>query len=279
MKRIFFSGMIFMSLFIISSGFGADETVTSPGKVLTVEEWTGTDDAYLGPTMFPNFYRDVSENPRCADYLMDGDTDTRPDWNNGTGKDRWTPTRSIGKYVPTKEEASTEKLEKGEYQGIPGLLGTVKPAKGYRKTTKILFTWTVRLEGYNEPLAVWPFICDPHHGTSYQEFPPGSLKTQLYVKGTKYQSPFDDGYAQVGQIAEMTVPSSGKGTTFSNSSDPTITGSYALLPSDFVGGRIPLEVVFEIRWYNETSMKLKSPGKQRNVIATVFPVTSQRSEE
>lgn len=343
MKIIFFAGIILLSLFVTNRGLEADETVTSPGKALTVEEFTGTDDAYLEPTMFPNFYRDASDKPSCADYLMKGDTDPKPDRNNGTGKDRWastlvncgsycggrSPYRVSGNafkdcdvevdgrcnysnsnkacsgstcrdiYEPRKEsaagwnadgspiEASTERLEKGEYQGIPGLRGTVKPAEGYRNITKILFTWTVRLEGHSRTLAVWPFICHPHHGTSYQEFPPGPLKTRLYVKseasdnGVKDAdtgSYVEDVFVPVGQVAEMTVPSAGKGK-ISNPGDPTITGSYALLPSDFAKGKIPPEVYFEVRWYNETSMRIRSPGKQRNLIATVFPVTNQRSEE
>lgn len=351
MKRIFFSGIIFMSFSVISCCFGADETVTSPGKPLTVEEFIGTDDAYLEPTIFPNFYRDVSkENPTCADYLMEGDTDPDSTRNNGTAKDRWTDTYAYGKswsankypyrcvpgnncdkssvklpsgdnnysncakskrycdsggvcqnaYKPCKEEGynsngspkeSDDDLHKGEYQGIPGLTGTIKPAKGYRNITKILFTWTVRVEGWQRLVAVWPFICHPHHGTSYQEFPEGLLRTQLYVKDVNntytitdktdpdYVYNPEDGYYPVGQIAEMTVPEAGT-SKVKNIGDPTITGSFALLPSDFADGKIPKAgVEFQVRWYNKTSMRIKSPANQRNLIATVFPVTSQESEE
>lgn len=335
-----------MSFFIISWCFGADKTVTTAGKPLTVEEFPGEDDAhddaYLEPTMFPNFYEDSSDdNPTCADYLMDGDTDPKLNKNNGTGKDRWTTTNVTAKnaggfypyqvtiskknkdsslivngdlnysncakskrtcngsgycknvYFPCKEgeynpdgspQPSTEDLVEGDYQPIPGLSGTVKPAKGYRNITKIFVTWTVRLEGSARLVAVWPFICKAHHGTSSQKFPAGQLKTRLYVKSTTSGNGVknadtgyfvEDEYVPVGQIAEMTVPSAGQGKV-TNSGDPTITGSYALLPSDFANERVPPKVHFEVRWYNETSMRIKSPKNQRNLVVTVFPVTDQK---
>lgn len=279
MEKIFFSVIIFMSFFINNCCFGADKTTTTAGKPLTVEEFIGTDVAYLEPTMFPNFYKNSSENPTCADYLMDGDTDYSLNMNNGTGKDRWTATKELGAYVPLRTGSSSIQLNKNEYQFIPGLTGTISSPKDYRNITKILFTWTVRLEGSKIIVPVWPNICSPHHGTSYQEFPEGQLKTQLYIKGVDKTYPSGvynsgDGYVPVGQIAEMTVPSAGTGS-ISNPGDPTITGSYVLLPADFADEELPEGgVEFQVRWYNETSMKIKSPEKQRNLIATVFPVTS-----
>ena len=278
MKKIIFPGIIFMSFFIISPCFGADETVTTAGKPLTIKEFVGTENACLMPTMFPNFYKDVSENPTCADYLMDGEKGEVANEHNGEGKNRWTTTRIEGTYTPRKEGAScslsSTLLKQNEYQPIPGLSGSVNLAQDYRNITKIFFTWTVRVEGYQVLVKVWPSICHPHHGNSYQRFPAGPLKTQLYVKGTKYASPFNDGFAPVGQIAEMTVPSAGIGMV-SNPGDPTITGSYVLLPDDFVDGKLPEGgVEFQVRWYNETSMNIKSPAKQRNLIVTIFPVTN-----
>lgn len=205
----------------------------------------------------------------------------------------------VNEYFPCEElkedayyddgapKESSEDLDENEYQLIPGLAGTIKSSKGYQNITKILLTWTVRVEGYKRLLAVWPFLCHPHHGTSYQSFPAGQLKTRLYVRSkasgngvkdadTKLYE--EDKFVPVGQIAEMTVPSAGKGKV-SNIGDPTITGSYALSPSDFSEGRVSPEIDFEVRWYNETSMRIKSPANQRNLIATVFPVTNQESEE
>lgn len=340
MKRIFFSGIIFMSVFVANRGFGADGAVTSASKPLTVEEFTGPEDAYLEPTIFPDFYNDSAkeEYPECWDFLKDLGGKNR--WTKrSTAGEGWaadkTPygcTKSnscknasvvlpnnklnysncsetvrncdssgncVNEYFPCaelKEDAyydkgapkeSNKDLDENEYQLIPGLTGTIKSSKGYRNITKILFTWTVRLEGYKRLLAVWPFLCHPHHGTSYQSFPAGPLKTRLYVRSRASGNGVKDADAEdyvvnefvpVGQIAEMTVPSAGKGKV-SNPGDPTLTGSYALLPSDFVAGRVPPEVDFEVRWYNETSMRIRSPGKQRNLIVTVFPVTSQESEE
>ncbi|MEK6563929.1 MAG: hypothetical protein AABZ65_02740 [Candidatus Omnitrophota bacterium] len=331
MKKIFFSGMIFISFFLVRCGFGADETVTTPGKALTIQEFIGKKDAYLEPTMFPKFYNYVDgglgETSKCID-----------EWSE---KDRWTPISTAGGiwaaysnpyedktgesqkqflntdcslkvgiycnysncarakrtcdsegkcqdiYKPCKENGwdtdgvpneSTEDLDEGEYQAISGLSGNVQLYAGYRNITKVLFSWTVRLEASSRILAVFPYLCSPFHATVDEEFPAGPLKTQLYVKGTRYPSPFNDGYAPVGQIAEMTVPSSGKGGV-RNIGDPTITGSYVLVPADFATERVPLSVDFEVRWYNETSMRIKSPKNQRNLVVTVFPVTSQRSEE
>jgi len=342
MKKIIFSGVIFMSLFVISCCFGADETVASPGKPLTVEEFTGKKDAYLEPTMFPRFY----------DYVDGGVGDTTSECIYALSKkNRWTSVETVevgiwghnsypyqdqagvdlgtrinidcslkigddcnysngarykgeelfrgcdencsNIYKPCKENGweadglpkeSEQDLAEGEYQAIPGLSGIVETTKGYRNITKILFTWTVRLEASSRILAVWPYLCSPFHATVSQEFLAGPLKTRLYAKSSVSGNGIknaDTGsyvvneYVPLGQVAEMTVPSSGKGMV-RNIGDPTITGSYVLLPTDFAEGRVPEEVYFEVRWYNETSMRIKSPKNQRNLVVTVFPITDQK---
>ncbi len=332
MKKIIFSGGFFISFFIISYCFGADEAITTAGKPLTVEEFTGTRDAYLEPTIFPDFYDDESDSYGCGQTIksislqsrwMSMDVSagakwaayrypyrcTSTDWcdrssvelspgvnnysncaqivrscdGNGFCKDVYKPCKEPEEYNSNGSPMESDQdLAEGEYQLIPGLEGTIKPAKGYRNITKMLFTWTVRVEGYKRLLMVWPFLCRGHHGTSYQEFPEGQLKTRLYVRsnvvdnGLKNNDDIDqDGYVPVGLIAEMTVPSAGR-DKIGNISDPTITGSYVLLPTDFERNKIPSQVDFQVRWYNETSMRIKSPANQRNTVVTVFPVTDQK---
>ncbi|MEK6567218.1 MAG: hypothetical protein AABZ27_00585 [Candidatus Omnitrophota bacterium] len=328
MKKIFFSGMIYISFFLVRCSFGADETVTTPGKALAIQEFIGKKDAYLEPTIFPKFYNYVDggfgETSDCIYALSEknrwvsistaggewaansnpyqdktgesqgqllntdcslkvGILDTYCNYSNcaqikrtcdenGNCQDIYKPCKENGWDTNGVPKESIKDLAEGEYQAIPGLSGTVQMAAGYRNITKGLFTWTVRLEASSRILAVFPYLCSPFHATVDEEFPAGPLKTQLYVKGTKYPSD-GDGFASVGQIAEMTVPSSGRGGV-RNIGDPTITGSYLLVPADFATGRVPLSVDFEVRWYNETSMRIKSPKNQRNLVVTVFPVTS-----
>lgn len=168
-------------------------------------------------------------------------------------------------------------------QVIPGLRGEIVIPKGYLQTSKVLFTWTVRVIGYKKTLAVWPFLCHPHHGTSYQRFPAGQVKTRLYVKGSSTNQvngavASDNNYAAMGQEAQLTIPSVGT-SSISNPGDPTISGSFLLTKDDFSGGRLPIKIKYQVRWYNPSSMRIMALKEERNLVVMVIPVTEIKEEE
>jgi hypothetical protein len=57
--------------------------------------------------------------------------------------------------------------------------------------------------------------------------------------------------------------------------DPTLSGSCLLSKEDF-GGAFPDKMDIEIRWYNDTSLDIKSPTNMRNLNITVMPVAIQQ---
>jgi len=177
--------------------------------------------------------------------------------------------------------------------------------KGYRNIAKVLFTWTVRVEGYvptdykrsngdkTRGIAVWPLLCHPWHGRIKQEFAGGQVSTQLYIKATSSKATSSvvaknadaDGWAPLEPTADMTVPPA-DGVTIVDvyePGDPTITGSRVVTKDDFEPDadgniRLPETITFKLMWKNETSLVVKSLADQRNVVVTLMPVTNAREE-
>ena len=287
----------------------------------TYEQKNAFEDAYLEPTVYPEFYKDNSENPTCAKNLSGL---TR--WTRGTGASpgpKWAANADSsryeecgkdclssdcngnkcdfsgckagkrqctaggvceGEYLPCTQDAEDDLDVDNPYQVVPGLKGDIAIPKGYLQTSKVLFTWTVRVIGYKKTLAVWPFLCHPHHGTSYQRFPAGQVKTRLYVKSGSSTNKVigadanDDNYAALGQVAQLTIPSVGT-SSLSNPGDPTISGSYLLTKDNFEKGNLPLTIEYKVRWYNESSMRVMALKEQRNLVVMVIPVTEIKEEE
>jgi hypothetical protein len=134
----------------------------------------------------------------------------------------------------------------------------------YKNSSKILITWTVRVEGNApETYVPRPSLCGEGvwlwRGTSKQRFPGGQVHTRLYVNDKP-----------LGQEAALSMPEAGEFTA-----DPTITGSCLLSKEDFNGGAFPDTMNIEVRWYNDTSMKIKSPAKMRSLSITTLPITKQ----
>lgn len=175
-------------------------------------------------------------------------------------------------------------VDKDDYYDLKDLSGEVEINPGYEESAKVLFSWTVRVEG-NIPqdsdhkngrnvkgISVWPVLCYHWHGTSYQDYEGGQVKTQLYIKGING----GDDYAAVGDPVEMTVPPTGESKVkIVTSSDPTLTGSYVAKPGDF-GGSLPSKIEYKLKWANATALRIKSPKGQRNMVVTVMPLTEKK---
>ncbi len=213
----------------------AETTTTqmSPTPAPTLLQLTGTKDATLGPTRYPEFTEANSDNPTCDKYLREKVSLTRLPGNPG-------------------------------YTVIPELqkLG-FRLADKYKNSSKMLITWIVRIEGRaTETYNPWPSLCNPWHGTSQQRFRGGQVHTRLYVNGK-----------QLGSEAIISIPDAGT-ANMSNPSDPTLTGSHLLSKEDF-GGAFPDKMDIEIRWYNDTCMRITSPVKMRSLNITTVPITKQ----
>ncbi len=247
-------------LCFVSSAFAGEQTqmpvMTAPQVVLQV---VGENKVELGPSRYPQFYDHTSDNPNCDAYLETA-------WENQGEKPGDAAKNGLSlaplwlKSSKGKDDCSAPLSGKPEPVIISGLKGTINIPENSRKTMNILFTWTVRVEGYKLDAAytIWPCLCSGWHGTTYQRFPSGEAETMLYVNNKKR-----------GQPSKMTIPSGGniKGE---QPWDPTHTGSCLLIPEDF-GGELPAELTVEIKWYNDTSLKIVSPANMRSLIVTLLP--------
>ncbi|MDD5493021.1 MAG: hypothetical protein PHV60_10155, partial [bacterium] len=120
------------------------------------------------------------------------------------------------------------------------------------------------VEGYKlAAYTIWPRLCTPWHGSSNQRFPGGQVLTQLYINGKP-----------LGKPAALTIPDAGT-SSINQPHDPTLTGSCLVSRGDFTTGAFPENMDIEIRWYNDTSMKIVSPKSMRNLLITFVPVTTQ----
>lgn len=180
-----------------------------------------------------------------------------------------------------------------DYYDLADLSGEIKIEPGYKTQGKILFSWTVRVEGFNPEdvdhytgemvngIAVWPVLCMPWLGTSHQDYSGGQVKTQLYVAGVKAEEGKEkdgEGYAAVGEPVEMTVPApKDKVSVVSHMppSDPTLTGSFLLKPEDFPDDKLPDVIYYKLKWSNHSAIRIMSPKGQRSLGYTLMPVTQE----
>ncbi|MDD3295997.1 MAG: hypothetical protein PHU64_01390 [Candidatus Omnitrophica bacterium] len=221
-------------------------------------EFTGDNEATLQPLYYPEFYDYSSDNPDCGDYLRDVLSGETLDTCSGYHREG-----SGCNYASAAEIA-----QRSQYQTMPGLSGLIVIPEGFEKTSKLLVKWTVRIEGYKPaPYTIWPKLCHPWHGTSYQRFGEGEAKTALFVGASA------NSMRQAGDDIVMTIPSAGE-TSIYQPNDPTQSGSFVLEPDYFADGKFPPEVYLEVRWKNETCMKLVSPADMRTLIVELIPVRS-----
>ena len=279
--------LIMVVVALASYTFCLAETSTTkmpPSPVPMQKQIVGKTEASLGPTRYPSFFQDASDNPNCGAYLKAECTDpecTDPLANgigNGVADSGLTlaPLWLKSTQNPSGQPALATKTD---FVLMPGLqeLGFTLPSE-YRSSSKVLITWTVRIEGY--AVAAYnpsPNLCGSWHGTSSQTFPAGQAHTRLYVNGTI-----------MGSTASMTIPNGGIVTVDNplpppipisfggdgGGPDPTLTGSYLLTKEDF-GGAFPDKMDIEIRWYNDTCLRIESPAKMRSLNITTVPLTKQ----
>lgn len=249
-------GLVLISLLLMSTaGFAGDTMKADLGQGPTLAQLSGTADAILNPTRFPSFYKSQPMDG-CAQYLKKA-----YDQGGFTEAPLWVNSKFTGRGAQLSGQPA--------YVTIPGLSGGVEIPEKYRKTSKILITWTVRIEGFKTSAYSLKPLCGLNwYGHSWQRYPDGDAITQAWVNGKQY-----------GSDVAMTVPASADISHIQHrrppppppSSDPTLTGSVMLTKDDFDGYELPATVNVEIKWYNDTCMTLKSPANMRNVIIAVIP--------
>ncbi|HQO37394.1 MAG TPA: hypothetical protein PK107_01085 [Candidatus Omnitrophota bacterium] len=143
---------------------------------------------------------------------------------------------------------------------------------GYRKTAKVLVTWTVRIEGECYAWRIGHVICEPWVGTIGFYCPEGDVKT--YLKAT-YKAKGGTRGGIIGVPVVMTMPPT---ETVSLQNDPTLTGTYVITPEDFPenNNEIPDNLELTILWENFSSLRVHSPDGMRNMIVNVVPVVKSK---
>lgn len=231
-------------IFLLSWGLNifAQKVTMPPEDKPKLAAVKGTTDAILGPAKYPDFYNYSSDNPTCGNYLRDTLSGQACTVKSQHGSDG---------YVTTEGISCRTKLD--DLKGLK-ISNFTLPAN-YRNSM-LLITWTVRIEGYKPgTVVVWPNLCDPWHGTSYQSFPGGKVRSRLVLNGKP-----------VGDVCTMTIPDGGK-AEITNESDPTLTCSAVVDAKDLSEEGN----TFKVQWKNDTSLRLVSPANMRNLVIMVFP--------
>jgi len=254
----------------------AADTAQSPAAMgPVVQQATGEKlDARLGPSIYPQFtdFKN-STDAACEAYLKE-------DFSKGGFS--LAPICQTSKFGngfvggPCNDFLPVDEL----------VIRNFAIGDSYRKTAKILVTWTVRLEGTSIMYSVNPEFGLNWYGTVTEYFPKGMVKTALYINGKKMGTEVALEIPSTGTQTVTEVPPSsggdeGGGATGNPSGmfggmDPTLVGTYVLKASDFPGGVFPASIdLIEIRWKNETAMDIVSPAGMRNLIINMLPVTKQ----
>ena len=218
-------------------GGNGSVAVSPPPKVIQA---VSKADFNYEPTRWPIFTSFQTDNPSCANKLK-----------------AWSGLKlSDTGYSAAKSARSILNAKINFKQDI---------GDAYKKTAKVIVTWTVRVEAYTVIINPWssPYgrLCSPWHGTSNESFPGGDITTSLSANGVKK-----------GADVAMTFPALGGGSN-SNPSDPTITGSVTLTPADF-GGEFPQVIQLDVNLLNDTiGSSVKVPAYMSTLTAFVLSIT------
>jgi len=248
-KKIFTLGLLFVAVAMAGS-VGA---VTPPPEQKDVLSTAAVE---LGPTRYPEF-TSFNVSNGCTQYLS-------KNYKNGglSLENLW---------VPSKMGNGTKFLaQQPARASIPGLSIVITIPEEYRSTAKITGEWSVVIVGTAlGAYPIWPQLCSPFDVTSAQTYAPGEVETYLYANGVEKGK------------AIMTIPVPEEGGSVSitqivprRSSDPTAVGSFVLSKDDF-GGTFPAKVTLEVKWYNDTCMRVTSTQGQAALHTTTAYVTEK----
>jgi len=251
---------IFLVLFCISGLAYADESARAPATQMpVVREVTGSGAINLEAALYPRF----------TDIKPSANTDTGCQSSEAAvfqalaGKPITTVSPSTGKAV-----AANTALLGLQPTDLKFTLTATEVPDAYRTTTKIMVTWTVRIEGACPAWGVGHTICEPWIGDLTFDCPQGDVKTYLYAQ---YKVNNQTVRIVLGPESTMTMPKSTTGPV--KQVDPTLTGMYVITAADFPDKKIPENLELQIYWENFSAMKIVSPDKMRNMLVNIMPVT------
>jgi len=226
-----------------------------------VKEVIGKGDIWLEAALYPEF-RPMNVDPRTDNGCKTADSRVFQTL-------KLQPITRVSPSTGRAVSADTSKLGK-QATDLKMTLTAKDIPEGYRKTAKILVTWTVRIEGECYPWGIGHVICEPWIGTIEFYCPEGDVKT--YLKAT-YKVNGETKGAIIGTPVVMTMPPT---KTVSQQRDPTLTGTYVITAEDFSNKEIPDNLELTIFWENFTSLRIKSPDSMRNMIVNVIPFTKNK---
>jgi len=139
----------------------------------------------------------------------------------------------------------------------------------YPLTSKVLVTWTIRVEGECETYLIGHNFCDIFKGDIDVSCRKDNVKSYLFVNG-----------AQMGPAYTIEMPPTRNKT---HQVDPTLTGSYLIKPENFSKNasgeyEMPAVLKLQIKWENFTSMRITCPSGMRSMIVHVMPITRNDQE-
>jgi hypothetical protein len=269
MKRVLILSLI--TCLFQASAFAADKAQAPATMSPFVQEIIGANtDATLGPALYPMFTNFLnSTNAECQEYL---------EKNYSAGGFSLAPICQTSKSGNGYVGGACN-----DFLPIDTLaISNLRIDSSYRKSAKILVTWTVRLEGASVLYSVNPEFCTTWYGTVTEAFPKGKVKTALYVNGIKMGNEVALELPATSTQIVTEAPAGGGddwggGPNGNVDTDPTLVGSYVLKASDFPNGQFPASIdLIEVRWKNETPMNIRSPKGMRSILINFLPVTKQK---
>jgi len=289
---------IALAVFFMSTNLAmaADSTMKAnmPAQAQTVK---GTTKETLLPARWPQFVaKDISWNAECGEYIATENVDQTEGTVATTGLSL-APIYLRSSYAPDVKAG-----DKAAYTDLQGLrIKDYEVPEEYRTTSKIIVSWTMQVLGDSPndaeqqpdlPALVCPGM--PENETVYIEGGhENSIISTKYLLQRKYPAGFQvksQLVATAPGISDKVVKGpfalsmpEGNDRTYTKivtitiiGTDPTLTGTVILEPSDF-GGKFPAKITMQVQWINDTPLTVYTPADSRQMTVTIVPLNAQVS--
>jgi hypothetical protein len=267
MKKVFlFTGVVFGVLVLSFVCFAAtrDASLQVSSKPV-IASLTGTTQAILLETRYPEFANVVGPmTAACRNIVLANSNARKPS----------TPSVPIW-------DGLTNPLPDSVYQIVPMNGNQVVIPERNRRDSKILVSWTLDLMAHSVQPDVTPLLQGP-------DFPAcpvaancaGCSSTQYLRGGNVYVQAFVNNV----KAGEQLIYSLSGGMTRTwkvippppppapiDWGDPTCSGTFTLDKTDFPGGIIPSPLRVELRWYNDSGVRVQAPANRRIINLLIEP--------
>lgn len=269
--------VIFMAV-SVTVCYAGDTTMKANMPAQTVVKQGGAK-LEIPPARYPQFVSGVTWDNECKNYLAAENVDGKADGNNvaigGMSlapiylKSKFAPEYSLG---PAAEFKEVEGLRIEKYD-IP---------EEYRESTKIVVSWTMQVIGRTPTdqqqdmiemrLCAWEHPDGAESYTFNRKYPGGfQVKTKLHVEADCTIG----GVPKANFMGTEFILSLPEGSAVQQHvTDPTVTGSVILKPSDF-GGKFPPEMNLSVYWKNDTPLYVFTPSNSRQMTVNIVPLNAE----